>query len=73
MKLILQGILTMTDEKIYIWCEKGGKKSKKALGICQTCKNTVNCVSYKKYLLNESLVISNVGTHAQLDQEENWL
>ena len=62
----------MNDDKIYIWCEKGGKKSKKALGICQICKNNVNCNSYKKYLLKETSIISNVGTPAQPDQEENW-
>jgi len=62
----------MKVKRIYITCEKGKSKSKKALVICQIYKNSVNCDSYKKQLLKETSIISNVGVPAQLDQEETW-
>jgi len=50
---------------IYIVCLKERNHGKKAIEICKSCKDSVNCDSYKSHLLKT------VGENSvQLDQEE---
>ena len=69
----------MVIERVYIWCEKGKSKRRKAIEICYNCENSVNCGSYKKHLLKiesgkniPDVIVSLSAGKARDDQEENW-